>query len=63
MVHFMEIKLETRTLNHANLKRLKISELKGMLKEHTWKGEVISVDPDLKLLIKYILERKNVNCN
>jgi len=63
MVNFMEIKLETIKLNYANLKRLKIGELKEMLEEHTWKDKVVEVGNNFKLLVKYVLERKNAGGN
>ena len=59
MVDFRELKPEVVELNYATLKKLKISELQEMLKEHTWRGEVIPVDSDFKLLVKYVLEKKN----
>ena len=47
-----------RDSNHANLKKLDIDELQEMLKDHAWNGEVISVSPDLKLLICSVLEKR-----
>lgn len=59
MVERSQINPEVIELNLANLKRLKIGELREMLKEHTWKGGSTSVSSDLRLLIKYVIRKKN----
>ncbi len=58
-VELKEVNASVFLLNNANLRKLEIGELEEMLEDHTWAGEVVAVNPEFRLLVKYVLGKKN----